>query len=86
MVSDHMLLIILSVSVEPLEMLCAEAADALAPWAGDSCPLHLMCVFKKLNFLNPVLPICHFLWSLTRQTVCGCCRTSPIGICSWPCP
>ena len=36
-------------------MLCAEAADALAPRAGDLkaedllSPLHLMRVFKKLN-------------------------------------
>ena len=45
--SDHML-------VEPLQMLCAEAADALAP--GDRnrkpddllSPLHLMCILKKL--------------------------------------
>ena len=30
-VSDHMWISILSVSVEPLEMLCAEAGDALSP-------------------------------------------------------
>ena len=29
--SDRMLISILSVLVEPLQMLCAEAADALAP-------------------------------------------------------
>ena len=58
-----MLISILSVSVEPLEMLCAQAADALAPRAGDLKaenlhPLHLMCVFNKLIFiLNPVLPL-----------------------------
>ena len=33
--SDRMLISILSLSVEPLEMLCAEAAAALAPQAGD---------------------------------------------------
>ena len=55
MVSGHMLISILSVSVEPLEMLYAEAADALAPWATNLkaenllSPLHLMCVFKMLN-------------------------------------
>ena len=44
-----------SVLVEPLEMLCAEAVDALAPQAGDLkaedllSPLHLMCIFKKSN-------------------------------------
>ena len=50
-VSNRMLISILSMSVEPLEMLCAEAADALAPWAGYLNPedLHLICVFKKLN-------------------------------------
>ena len=42
-------------SVEALEMLCTEAADALAPQAWDLkpedllSPLHLMCKFKKLN-------------------------------------
>ena len=35
MVCDHMLISILSMLDEPLEMLCAEAVDALAPWAGD---------------------------------------------------
>ena len=35
MVSDGMLIFILSVSVEPLEMSCAEALDALVPLAGD---------------------------------------------------
>ena len=43
-------------SVEPLEMSCAEAAVTLAPQARDLktedllSPLHMMCVFKKLNF------------------------------------
>ena len=55
MLSDHRLISILSLSVEALEMLCAAAVDALAPWADDLkpkdllSPLHLMCVFKKLN-------------------------------------
>ena len=35
MVPDSMLITIQSMSVEPLEMSCAEAMDALAPWAGD---------------------------------------------------
>ena len=53
MVSDYMLISILSVSVEPLEMSCAEAADTLAPCAGDLkpdnllSPLCLMCNYKK---------------------------------------
>ena len=33
--SDHMLISILSVSVELLEMPCAEAADAVAPLAAS---------------------------------------------------
>ena len=55
MVSDHILIPILSFPVEPLEMTCAEAVDALAPQAWDLkaedllSPLHVMCVFKKLN-------------------------------------
>ena len=54
-VSDHLLIATLSVSVEALEMSCAEAADAQAPWAGNVkpedllSPMHLICVFKKLN-------------------------------------
>ena len=35
MVSDHMLISTLSVMVEPVEMSNVEAADALAPSAGD---------------------------------------------------
>ena len=35
MVSDRMLISIPSMSVEPLEMSCIEAADALAPRARD---------------------------------------------------
>ena len=53
--SDCILTSIVSMLVEPLEMSCAEAADALAPRARDFqaedllSPLYLMCVFKKLN-------------------------------------
>ena len=45
---DRMLICILSVSVEALEMSCAEAAEALAPRAWDlkpdnlPSPLHLI--------------------------------------------
>ena len=48
---DRMLTSILSVLFEHLEMLCAEAEDALAPRAGDlkAEDLHLMCVLKMLN-------------------------------------
>ena len=55
MVSDCLLNSILSISVKALELLCAEAADALALHAGDLTPdaflssLNLMCIFKKLN-------------------------------------
>ena len=45
-VSDCMLISILSILVEPLEMLCAEAAHALAPHAGD---------LKPEDLLNPLL-------------------------------
>ena len=54
-VSDYMPILLLSVSVEPLEMSCAEAADALAPQSKDLkaedllCPLCLMCIFNKLH-------------------------------------
>ena len=55
MVSDCMLISILSMSVEPLEVLCAEAADALASPERDLkledllSPLCMMCAFKRLN-------------------------------------
>ena len=55
LVSDRTLISILSMSVEPLEMLCSEAVVALAPRAGDLKAenllslLRVMCVFKKLN-------------------------------------
>ena len=51
-VSDRMLI---SMSVEILEMLCCKTANSLASQAGDLnpdnllSPLHLMCIFKKLN-------------------------------------
>ena len=50
---DLMLISILSMLVEDLDMLCAEAAEALAPWAWDLKPddflghLCLMCNFRK---------------------------------------
>ena len=53
--SDCMLISILSMLVEPLEMLCAETVDALADRAGNLkaedllSHLCLTCVFKKLN-------------------------------------
>ena len=72
-VSDCMLIFILSVLVEPLEMLCVEAADALVPWAGDLKAEDLlislasdMCLQEVQFVLNPVLLLCNFLESLTR--------------------
>ena len=55
MVSDHVLISILSVSVEALDMSCPETADTLAPQTGDLKPkdlpstLYLICVFKKFE-------------------------------------
>ena len=52
-VSDCMLISIMSELVEALEMLCAEAAEALALQAWDLkpddllTPLHLMCDLRK---------------------------------------
>ena len=81
-VSDRMLIYILSMSVELLEMPCVETVDALAPWAGDLKPeyllssKHLMCVFK---ILNPDLPISHFFWSLTKIGLRELVVTSSLG-------
>ena len=53
---DCMLISILSMSVEALEMLCDEAAEAVAPLACDLkpdnllSPLHLMCGLRNPNF------------------------------------
>ena len=49
MVSDRILISIHSVSVEALEILCAEAVDALAPSVGDLKPDDLQSPFKKLK-------------------------------------
>ena len=55
---DCMLISILSMSVEDLEMLCAGAAEALAPRPWDLkpddllSPLHLICDFSYP--INPV--------------------------------
>ena len=60
MVSDRMLISILSISVEALEM-CAEAADALVPPDGDLrakdllSPLCLMFIFNKIKFTVSVI-------------------------------
>ena len=54
MVPHQMLISLLSMLVEPLEMSCVQAVDALALGAADLkaeallSPLHLMYVFKKL--------------------------------------
>ena len=51
-------------------MSCAEAAVALAPWAGDLEAEHFqslasdVCLQEGKFILNPVLPLCHFLESL----------------------
>ena len=87
MVSDHMLISILSVSVEPLEMLCAEAVDALAPQdlkpKDFLSPLRLMCVFITLQEVKFILIIqfclCHFLRSLARLGRCELAVASPLG-------
>ena len=77
-VSDHMLISILSMSLEPLEMLCAEAADALAPWAGNLKLKSLtpdVCLQELKFILNPVLP----LGSLARLGLHEFAEVSPLG-------
>ena len=64
-VSDCILICILSVLVEILEMSCAEAADALALQKGKF-------------ILNPVLALCHFLWSLARLELHKFAIVSPL--------
>ena len=61
MVSDRMLVSILSVSVEPMEMSCVQAVDALAPRAGDLkaedllSPFHLIYPESSSAFLSFLL-------------------------------
>ena len=53
---DHMMMSILSVSVEALEMSCAVAAEALAPLAWDLKPDDLLSLLRLLfDFRNPNL-------------------------------
>ena len=70
-VSERMLISILSVSVEPLEMQWAETALVLAPLCEDLKPEDLSLPsdvrLRDIKFsLNPVLLVCHFLGSLGR--------------------
>ena len=70
---DSMLISIFSVPVEALEMMCAEAAEGLAPWAWDLKPDDLLHPFssdvrphKSKFILYPVLTFCHLFWGLSR--------------------
>ena len=66
--SHHMLISIPFMSVEPLEKF-AEAVVALTPWARDLkvehllSPLHLVCVFKKINLSSSASTISLRAWS-----------------------
>ena len=66
-----MLISILSVSVEALEIMCAETAEALAPRSLDLKPddllssLHLMCDIR-----NPNLSCIQFCHSVISFGVC----------------
>ena len=48
MMSDCMLISILSMSIEALEILCAEVVDALAPQAGNLKPYDLIFLMSPL--------------------------------------
>ena len=56
--------------VEPLDMLCAEAADPQPLSAGDLKPEESLasnvCLQEVKFALNPVLPLCNFPGSLAR--------------------
>ena len=79
--SDHKLISILSASVEALEMSCAEAIVALAPWAGDLKDEDLLSPFlQEVKFvLNPVRPLYNVLGSLTRLGLGEFSVVSPLG-------
>ena len=64
LVSDLMLISILSMSVEHLEMSCTEAAVALALLA-KSLPSDV-CLQEVKFILNSFLSLCHFLLRLAR--------------------
>ena len=65
MVSDHMLISILSVSVQPLVM-CAEAVVALAPWARDLKPEDLLSPFLLVCVFNSESSCLSVIGSLAR--------------------
>ena len=81
-VSDCMLISILSLLVEPLEMLCAEAADALAPRAGDFkgedllSLWSLMCVSLETSIFLLLLP---FLGPIFLFKSNFCTKQKPIN-------
>ena len=77
---DHMLISILSVSVEALEM-CAEAAEALAPIAWDWKPddlLSPLCLMSDLR--NPNLSFIQFCHCVISFGACPDfdCATCPL--------
>ena len=74
----------LSVSVESLEMSCAEAVDSVAPQAGDlkadDLSLDSDVCLQEVKFIwNPVLPLYHFFWSLARLGMHQVATASPLG-------
>ena len=70
-VSSRILISILSVSVEPLKMSRAEAVDALAPLWRFAESLVSDVRLQEVKFiLNPVLPLRHLFWNLTRLRLC----------------
>ena len=78
-----MLICILSVSVRPLEMLCAEAEVALGPLAGDLKAESLasdVCLQEVKFILNQVLFLRHFLGSLARLGLGEFFMASPLGL------
>ena len=64
LVSDHMLSSILTMLV-----------NVLALWAGDLMPKYLL----SFDVCLPVLPLCHFLWSLVRLELGEFVEVSPLG-------
>ena len=77
-----MVISIPSMLVEPQDILCAEAVDALAPQAWDLKAEDLLSplrIQEVKSILNPILSLCHIFWSLTRLGLSEVAVASPLG-------
>ena len=74
-----MLISILPLSFESLVMSCTKTANALDLHRNFGEFLASDVCLQEVKFiLNPVLPVCHFLWCLARLRLCEVAVVSPL--------